>query len=254
MAAFVLTQPLGRVDSMRRGLQAAGHSCVCLPFSRLHALADGLSALARLMPGDQDRIIFVSPASVAIAASVLGSAWHGVSGVCAIGAGTAEALFEHGVLASGDRPIMPDRPPYDADSLLPLVMTEAVGSVAVIKGEGGRRDWLDSLRSRGIAVSEFVIYGSRPVTPDAAELPTLAQWLAGPGLVVSLLSSRAAIEALAAWPPIAPSRADLFARPALAVHPNVAEKAREVGFTDVRLLGTGQSLLAGALALADASA
>ncbi|MEZ5650463.1 MAG: uroporphyrinogen-III synthase [Burkholderiaceae bacterium] len=250
MAAFVLTQPLGRVESIRDALLAAGHDCLAMPFSALYAHADGLSVLARLAPADHDRIVFVSPAAVAFAAAALGTAWQDGDRVCAVGAGTTEALHEHAVLRPGTQPIMPPRPPYDADSLMPLIDTDSVHSLLVVKGEGGRRDWLDALRAHGKRVTEVIVYGSHPVLPDAGVVDALATRLGDGADVATLLSSRAAISAMVGWQPLSPLWSQLTARPALAVHPNVADRAREAGFRDLRLLQSGQSLLAGAVALA----
>jgi uroporphyrinogen-III synthase len=251
LAAFVLTQPLGRVEAVRDALRSHGHSTFELSFSALSPRVDGLAALGRIAKEDFDRVVFVSPAAAAFAAPVLGPVLHDHTGVAAVGAGTGEALRQTGILASGQSVVMPPAPPYDADALFPLLCGPDVASVAVVKGTGGRKDWLDRLRATGRFVQAFEIYDSRPVAPAPGVADELVSVLDSGEPVVWLLSSRGAIHALLTWQPLGTHLGRLLALPAIAVHPNVAEAARAAGFVDVRLPDQGQTLLQAALAVAE---
>lgn len=248
MAGFVLTQPLGRLEPLRDALRSRGHDCYDLPFSALEPRAGGLAELARHRPEDFDHWIFVSPAAAAFAAPALSAMLHGHPGVCAIGAGTEAALRESGVLAPQQSAVMPEAPPYDADALFALI-APASRRVIVVKGEGGRTDWLDRLRGLGVELVETVVYASRPVLPQPVVADELGRALQGGARPILLLSSRSAIRALVGWPPLRPHLGALQTCRALAVHPNVEKAARVSGFSDVVLPGAGRSLAEAALAL-----
>ena len=251
MAALVLTQPLGRLEVVREALQARGHGTFALPFTQLSVCTVALAELARARFEDYERIVFVSRAAVGFGAAALSLSLLDHPGVAAIGSGTAEALKRHGVLREGCSPIMPHAAPFDADALLPLLRQPEVNSLAIIKGRGGREDWLTCLRSDGRRVAVFEVYDSRPCTPDLDEVSALARYIAGGARPITLLSSRQAIQALVSWRPAAALLPQLLTCPTLAVHPAVASVAQAAGFIRVCLPEQGDSLLQAALSLAD---
>ncbi|MEZ5740326.1 MAG: hypothetical protein R3E68_13315 [Burkholderiaceae bacterium] len=101
-------------------LAGAGHQPIELSFATLVPQPAELARLARADLRRYDRVIFVSPASVGFAATVLGGAPVQPGSLCAIGTGSGAALLEAGLVAGEEQIVHPPQPPYDADALCAL--------------------------------------------------------------------------------------------------------------------------------------
>lgn len=273
MARVVLTQPLPRVASLAARLSERGHEVLMLPFSRLVAAGEEGEAtidttMRRLAADEFDWVVFVSPASIAIAAPHLPKPWPARTGIAVVGPASRHALDDLGQALAGARIIAPEGPRYDADALveLPALQAPAGLRVLVLRGASGNDGWIERLRQRGAAVEVCALYRREAVEPPAQACAQLAAWLAavrsgqtgsfpagpfpagpflaGPFIVVTLIETVQRLERCLAQE----GRLDqAHAAPVLTIHPRIEQALRAAGWRDVRLLAPGQQTLAAAL-------
>lgn len=250
MKRIVLTQPAPRVERLARRLRALGHEVACLPARRLVPLGDtpGTCTVPAALAG-YDWVVFVSPGAIDVAVAALGADWPAGTGVAVIGPGSAEALADAGVSPAPGRLVMPASPPYDADALLrtPPFDQPAGLRVLVLRGEQGRTDWIDVLRTRGAHVDAVSIYRSEAAEPAADEVARLREW-GRRGLeacwVFSTTDSVAACEALVRALGLQPWA---LRQRALCIHPRIGAAARAAGWSAVEPLAPGERALVAAL-------
>lgn len=222
---------------------------LALPVRELISLVDQpavSSLLANLWTFEW--VLFVSPGAVDAAWPRLPDPWPPGTGIATIGPGTELALSAHGfdpsVLPS---PLVrPRQAPFDAAALMrePPFDRPAGLQVLVVRGEGGRDDWIDSLRQAGAAVEVVVVHRSRELPIDALELTMAADWLRASLIdpVVFVFTSQDAIEALDKALPVSGREQ---AR-ALTVHPRLAAALHKCGWAHAREVEPGEAgLIAG---------
>ena len=246
MARVVLTQPLPRVEALARALSQRGHEVVCLPFTRVSPQSvDGLDD--RLAAADW--VVAVSPAAVEQLAAATEGRWPSRPGLALIGPGSLRALERSSLTVPPERVVHPPHPPFDAASLLKSAQfAQPSGQrMVVIRGDGGRDDWIDLLRSRGAQVDVLALYEREPVQPEAAARRRFAAWLAEPVELFCVFTQASAVEVLCRLAEAANLRD--IERPvvALAIHHRIAEAARAAGFRHVRLIDPGEDAIAGAI-------
>jgi uroporphyrinogen-III synthase len=217
------------VERLRtRGVDARALPLLAIePSSEPAALHDAWRTLDR-----QALAMFVSPNAVDafFAARPADAAWPPALRVAATGPGSVAALVGAGVPRA--QCTAPAAPPYDSSALWALLAPEtwAGRPVLIVRGDGGRDEFAQSLRAAGAHVRFVQAY--RRSAPDwsAAERALAQAALAAPQAHVWLLSSA---EALGHLPALLPGAAWRDAS-ALASHPRIAERARGLGFGDVR--------------------
>ena len=99
-------------------------------------------------------------------------------------------------------------------------------SALIVRGDGGRDEFAQSLRSAGAKVAFVQAYQRRAPQWSADEQALAQTALASPGQHVWLLSSAEAIDHLLALLPGTDWRASI----AVASHPRIAQRARRAGF------------------------
>lgn len=248
MARIVLTQPLPRVQDLTRSLARRGHEVLALPFTRIEPRQ--LADLGDRLRGFQ-WVIAVSPAAVDALAEALGGAWPEPGPrLGLIGPGSLTSL-RAGVLStlSEDKLLHRDLPPYDARSLidLPELADPSGQSMLVVRGEGGREDWIELLRTRGARVETMALYDRLPAEPGRAERERLATWLQHHSSVFCMFTQTASIGSLCALPEARGLAGPGSAGVALAIHERIAEEAHRAGFSKVRLIEPGESAIAAAI-------
>lgn len=253
----LLTQPAPRVDSLASRLRQSGHEVACLPATRIESLLGTLDvAVLQTHVQRAACVIFVSPSAIDVLLEPLSTAavrWPRSAEIAVVGPGSVEALAERGLDASVTTIHVPPRAPFDSAALLalprfghpPLPGDDA--PLLVVTGETGRSDWIDILRERGFEVDVLVAYRSRTLEADAAVLELLQGWLDQRRPMASVFTSSDAAARLSE--PLAELRdaAWLFGRPALTIHPRIAEVLTDNRWRDVRLIPPGESRLAGAI-------
>lgn len=247
-----LTHPSPRGESLAARFRALGREVVALPFRVIEpclsaAQADDLRGrLAGLAC-----VIFVSPGAVDALARALGPAGlAGVNACAVVGPGSAQALRGSGLLDDPAVPVLhPSSPPHDARSLAAIPDWQAMAGrqVLLVHGEEASDELAALLSARGLKVDRLAAYRSVPRVPDDAAGARYAQWLAGgrgPGVVFTAGSTVAAFEAWADRLGVA--QAARSGR-AFAIHPRIAARLREAGWTRVQTIEPGEAGLAAAI-------
>ena len=247
MARVVLTQPLPRIARLACRLRAAGHEVVELPGKRVVALpeADGWGA-RRL--DDADWVVFVSPGGIEVALGALDGRWPAEVGIAVIGPGSLDELARWVPADAGARIVRPARAPYDAQSL----MHEAPFSspcglrVLVVRGERGRTDWIDALRTRGATVEVATLYRSEPSLPSSTQIARLQEWVAEDRSAMFVFTSLDAVTTTESVLGAAGALGWARACSAITQHSRIREALHRSGWRSVRLVEPGErGLLAG---------
>jgi uroporphyrinogen III methyltransferase/synthase len=251
----VLTQPAPRVWRVAARLRALGHEPLALAQRRLVRCpeAPAASALLEAIGAGFDWVVFVSPGAIDAAFEGLGdggaaAGWPDGVGVAVVGPGSAQALAAHGIALPGVRLAMPRAAPYDAAALLevPPFDRPAGLRVLVVHGEGGRTDWMDTLRARGARVDAVQLYRSERASPDPGSVATLHGWASAAAPAVFVFTSAGAVDDCDAL--LAAEGLEGWARVqrALAVHPRILEALKQRGWPRTALVEPGeQALVAG---------
>ncbi len=229
-------QAAGWVSKLRaQGLRAEALPLIAIgPAPDAHALSEMLAALR---PGAL--VMFVSPNAVQQTAAALGGRLPWPEGVRAgaTGPGTVAALQAAGV--NPGRIVAPSEVAlqFDSEALWALLQHEdwQGRQVRVVRGEGGREWFAETLRAAGAEVQLVQGYSRCAATLDVHGQALLQQALAWPQDCVWLFSSSEGIDHLMAMAP----QADWSASVAWVSHPRIAERARSRGWRQVLQLPPG---------------
>ena len=246
MARVVLTQPLPRIAGIGRVLRARGLCVLELPLVSLEP--EPPPDLASRVES-AEWVIVVSPAALAFLLDALEDRWPGPAGLAVVGPGSLVSLQSRRLSAAPSSIVCPEMPPWDAASLIaarPFVAPEGLRCL-VIRGDGGRESWIESLRDRGAHVEVLAIYRRRVVEPAAEVIEALRAWVVDVEPIDWVFTQTATI---------ATCRNLLGERfgskrsgrdRALVVHPRIADEARAAGFNRVAIVEPGVEALAAAL-------
>ncbi len=256
MTLFV-TRPAQDAEPLIEALQARGHTAIALPVLAIEPVEDP-AVLIRTMAGIEDRglVIFVSPNAIRQALAHREGSWPRGTTIGVMGPGSVETLKGLGIAVPDHRVVSPgqgaadgqgDR--FDSESLF-AALDEAIGltrgfagSALILRGNGGRAWFADRLRALGIAVDEVEAY--RRVRPEAGVVATasLQRLVASHEAATFIVTSSEGVANLLAIVqhalPGDAAHAWLLGSRLLAPHRRIAEKARELGFSDVSLCAPG---------------
>jgi uroporphyrinogen III methyltransferase/synthase len=239
VARVVLTQPQPRVELLAGALSERGHEVVCLSFTRVRPLeVHGLAARLALV----DWVVAVSPAALERLATLLGGTWPAGPGLALIGPGSLRALEQTGMAVPPERLSYPELPPFDALALLrdgPLAKP-AGKRVLIVRGEGGRDDWIGQLREAGAAIEVQALYEREPVPPDPRAVERVQSWLDEPARVYCLFTQTGTAALLSDLPAMDRLRSLDGPTVVLAIHQRIADAASVAGFPQVRLIDPGE--------------
>lgn len=237
---LLVTRPAEQAAGWVSKLRAQGLRAEALPLIAIGPAPDPQALrqmLAALRPGAL--VMFVSPNAVQQTAAALGGALPWPEGVCAAatGPGTVAALRAAGV-PSG-RIVAPgaSAPQFDSEALWALLRHEDWHGrqVRVVRGEGGREWFADTLRAAGAEVELVQGYARSAAALDDTGQALLRHALAQPQDCVWLFSSSEGIDHLMAMAP----QADWSASVAWVSHPRIAERAQARGWQRVLQLPPG---------------
>lgn len=252
----VLTQPLPRVQALAQALRTRGHEVLELPVRRLESLV-GQPAVTSLLGNlfTFDWVVFVSPGAVDAAWDALPDVWPPGTGVATVGPGTEATLLARGFdpTVLFEPLVRPRQAPFDAAALLNEVPFVAPAGlrILVVRGEGGREDWIDTLRGAGAAVEVVAVHRSHALQVSADCARQAADWLAQAARhpVVFAFTAQDAIDTLdKALPTLGRDRAR-----ALAVHPRQVAALRKCGWSRASEMHPGESGLVAGIESADRS-
>jgi uroporphyrinogen-III synthase len=234
---LLVTRPQPQADAWVERLRVQGVDALALPLLAIEAVVDlsELHSAWHELPR-YALVMFVSPNAVshffaARPADFAARPWPAGTRAGATGPGTLQALHLAGVpdalcVAPSD-----DASQFDSAALWAQLRAESWSGreVLVLRGDGGRDEFAAHLRAAGAAVHFTQAYHRGPAQPTAAERLRLDQAVAEPARHLWWLSSAEAIGYLTHLAP----HADWHRALALATHPRIAARARELGFGQV---------------------
>ena len=233
----IVTRPAAQAADWVLRLRAERIDAVALPLigvapaANLAAVEDAWATLAT-----QRLVVFVSPnaAEHFFARRPAGMRWP--AGVLAgsPGPGTTRSLLSLGVPVAQTVAPAADSAQFDSEALWQQLSAQdwQGAGVLIVRGDGGR-DWLaETMRSRGASVAHVAAYRREAPVFSAAQQALLAAALHAPETHLWYFSSSEAIDHLeqasTAFEPLRWAEAW-----ALATHPRIAERARQLGIAHV---------------------
>jgi uroporphyrinogen-III synthase len=236
---IVVTRPRDQAAQLARFIEQAGGIPLLFPLldisavQNTQALQEQISRLAQF-----DLAVFISPNAVHYGIAAIRAAGDIPPNlkIATVGQGSAKALRESGVAG-----VIAPTERFDSEGLLALPELQEISGwrVMIFRGDGGRELLGGTLKARGATVEYATCYQRSKPRQDAAEL------LAAKPDAITVTSS----EALGfLWEMLNDNDRDLLRRKPLFVpHARIAGLARERGWQDVRLTGSGDDGLISAL-------
>jgi uroporphyrinogen-III synthase len=235
----IVTRPAAQATEWVEQLRAHGIDAVALPLIGIAPIDDASALHAAWRELAQQRlVVFVSPnaAEQFFAQRPPSITWPDAVLAGSPGPGTTRMLMGLGVPAGQIVEPAADAAQFDSEALwVQLDIRDWQGArVLIVRGDGGR-DWLaETLRRRGAQVAHVAAYRRTAPRFDAHETALLRDAIDSPGVNLWFFSSSEAIDnlTLAAPPAFDWSRAH-----AVATHPRIAARARQLGLgrvTEVR--------------------
>ena len=231
----IVTRPAAQAADWVAQLQAHAIDAVALPLIGIASVADP-AALHAAWRGltTQRLVVFVSPnaAEQFFAQRPPDAPWPPALLGGSPGPGTTRVLVGLGV--PPERLVEPasDAPQFDSESLWAQLSERDWNgaNVLIVRGDGGRNWLAQTLREAGAQVAHVAAYERIAPVFGAAESALLRAALDQPAVHLWFFSSSEAIDNLA----IAHGAAsDWRAANAIATHPRIADRARQLGFARV---------------------
>jgi len=232
----IVTRPAAQAADWVAQLQAHAIDAVALPLIGIAPLADPAALHAAWRGLAQQRlVVFVSPnaAEQFFAQRPPDVPWPEALLAGSPGPGTTRVLAGLGVAPKRIVEPASDAAQFDSESLWAQMRDRDWhgANVLIVRGDGGR-DWLvQTLRQAGAHVAHVTAYERVAPAFDTAESAVLRAALDQPAAHLWFFSSSEAIDNLAAAAHA--SSADWRAASAIATHPRIAERARQLGFARV---------------------
>jgi uroporphyrinogen-III synthase len=228
----LVTRPAAQAPAWIEKLRERGIDAQALPLIAIEPIADmtALREAWHLLP-QRDLAMFVSSNAVEgfFAARPAARTWPRGLRAAATGPGTVAALVAAGVPAA--QCVAPRAAPYDSSALWSELQGEHWNgrSALIVRGDGGRDEFAQSLRAAGAKVAFAQAYARKAPVWNTGEQALAQAAIDAPQRHVWLLSSAEAIDHLVA---LLPGR-DWKPAIAVASHPRIAQRARRAGFGHV---------------------
>ncbi|PQJ96291.1 uroporphyrinogen-III synthase [Chromatium okenii] len=222
----LVTRPAAQAEPLCQLITAAGGRAIRFPTIAIAPVATPQTAA--LLAETWDVLYFVSPNAVEQAlAQVPDGRWAQVKHVAAVGRGTARVLT-----AAGRAPDLVPNDRYESEALLAMPeLADMRGQrVLIVRGEGGRALFADTLTARGATVHFAEVY--RRVQPDVDSAPLLARW--ADDVAVVMATSDEVLLNLAAMLGAA-GKAQLLRTPLVVIAERTALTAQKLGFKVVKV-------------------
>lgn len=234
----IVTRPAAQAADWVSRLAACGIDAAALPLIAIEPVADASPLIAAWRDLSRYRLlIFVSPNACEqfFAQRPASPAWPAGVFAGSPGPGTTLALIRFGVPAGQIIEPAVDSKQFDSESLWAQLARHdwRDAGVLILRGDTGR-DWLaDTLRSHGARVAHLTVYGRGVALLTAAQRGLLQDCVGSPGSFVWLFSSSEAIDNLAVLAGQF-GRVDWSESNAIATHPRISARARQLGFARVQ--------------------
>jgi uroporphyrinogen-III synthase len=237
--AVLVTRPIQQSEKLAGLIREAGGEPVLFPALAIAPPADPAYAKAVLAGlSTVDLVIFVSANAVERAFALLDAPWPVGLPVAAVGEGTAAVLrrrlVETGV---GTGPVIVSAGGADSEALLAMPELQDLRGkrVVICRGEGGRELLAEGLVLRGALASYAECY--RRIRPETDPAAIVARWEQGGLHAVTVMSSDT-LDNL--WAMLGEGgRRLLHTTPLFMPHVNIAERAAQLGLTEVAVTPPG---------------
>ncbi|AYR25146.1 uroporphyrinogen-III synthase [Herbaspirillum rubrisubalbicans] len=248
----VVTRPLQQAQAFAASVEQLGRRAVIFPLLTIGPVADDAelkATLARLH--EFALVVFVSPNAIDAAFAHL-SGWPSQVPIGIVGEGSRLALRAHGVDNSNATLYGPQRADkMDSEELLKSLPMEQLRNkrALIVRGQTGRDFLSEALQQHGVTVEHLTAYRRLAPTLDARSGALLLDLLDGGADWV--ITSSEALRNLLDLARLAggEERVVKLQRQRIVVsHHRIAETARQQGFVQVILTGSGDERLLAALA------
>ncbi|MTW09172.1 uroporphyrinogen III synthase [Pseudoduganella eburnea] len=245
----ILTRPQAQAEPLASRIRALGREVEVLPLLEITPLPDQAplsAALAKL--ASYQLAAFVSPNAIDAAFAHI-PAWPKGLQAAVVGEGSRQALIAKGVPAS--RIASPADPAHsDTEHLLQALDLPALrgAKVLIVRGESGRELMADAFRASGAEVTILPAY-RRAIPPLTPALAVRLAALADEGADWIITSSEAlrGLAGLLNQLNKLTIVATMQHHHLIVPHSRIAETARELGFQNVTLTGSGDERVLAAL-------
>jgi uroporphyrinogen-III synthase len=236
---IVVTRPRDQAPGLMRRIEQLGGTPLLFPLLEIEPVPDDQTIreqLGRL--GQTDIAIFISPNAVryGMAAVLAAGTLPSTLKFAAVGPGSARALQEKGIAH-----VITPQARIDSEGLLAEQELQDVAGqrVMIFRGDGGRELLGDTLRARGATVEYVTCY-----TRSKADLDMGALLQRQPHVLT--VSSSEALQHL--WETLGKSgNTELAGLPIFLTHERIAAKARQQGWRNVMVGGSGDDGLLSSL-------
>lgn len=260
---LVVTRPSGQATGLIEALQNAiaelpiaqqPQSIVPLPLLTIAPRSDpSLPAAIQSALQTADLAVFVSPNAIECTMRLLGDAWQSIATnvipIGVVGQSSRDALHRHGVGIEPGRPTpiwMPPNPAEsDSEGLWSAIKNHFPNwtglKVVLFRGDGGR-EWLtEQLQSVGAQVEAMAVYSRIPLSESSPQWEKALNANTDDALWV--LTSSEAVRHLGAVLKQQGREGYLANASALCPHRNIANSAKEIGFSTVLECHSGDAAL-----------
>ena len=245
----LVTRPAAQAAEWVAAMRSAGVDALSLPLVGIEPAGDA-GALQAAWHGIAQRrlVMFVSPnaAQQFMLHRPAGVLWPAAVLAASPGPGTTRALVDAGVPAHRIVEPAADAPQFDSEALwAQLTARDWQGAdVLIVRGDGGRDWFADTLRAHGASVAYLQAYrrvapsfaaGAAALLATARAQPAQHLWFFSSSEAVANLENAVAAAAACADPadPADPAAAGWSRARALATHPRIADRALQLGFGHV---------------------
>lgn len=247
----VITRPRAQAEPLARRVTALGREAIVFPLLEIHSLPDQAPLRAALRdPAAYAVVAFVSPNAIDATFTAV-NGWPSQVTIAVMGEGSRAALARHGVTPANACIVSPHDPARtDSETLLQALDLDALRGrrVLIVRGESGRELLADGLRAAGVQVEQVAAYRRAAPALDAraracllALLQRKADWL--------ITSSEALRELMRMVRDVAGDAGVVKMQQQYLIvpHARIEETARQLGFTNCILTGSGDEHLLAAL-------
>jgi uroporphyrinogen-III synthase len=247
----IITRPRAQAGQLAQQVTALGREAVIFPLLEIEPLPDTAPLQAAL--GELETyamVAFVSPNAIDAAFAHL-DRWPAGVAIGIMGEGSRTALAAHGV-TEANATIYKPRDPLRTDSQTLLEVLDLAAlrgkKVLILRGETGREFLADALREAGVEVVQVASYRRQAPRLDERLRQQLLSLLERPNdwIMTSSEALRILLR-LAEESAGAEGVAKLQRQRMIISHVRIAEAARELGFQQVTLTGSGDERLLAAL-------
>ncbi len=251
MNPVVITRPAAQAEALALRLSASGCPVRLFPLLEIQPLADTTELSATLAKlNDYAMVAFVSPNAIDAVFAHL-TDWPRNVIAAVVGEGSRIALARHGVTDANATIISPtDKQRTDSETLLVELDLDALRGkkVLIARAESGRELLAVQLRAAGVDVDQIVAYQRLAPTLDEARIIALRallaeqnDWIITSSEALRLLKQMVEqVDPAVGWQ-------YMQNKTLIIPHPRIAETAKECGFTQINLCGSGDEALFGAI-------